>query len=346
MQKQRESIAREYVSHIANIKNDEGESLVEFPENFAEIVRATVDGARNLEELKEKGMASDAEIERFIRQQITTSLKTQEEKEVDTQQRKKEEEEDPYKKEKEKIKELDRILAAKEREYRERKNAEKMRRLQDLEDLGEEEISVENIDRIFLTEHNKRKSRLSATASTTRAAAAEKNEDKLNATKPKLKSNNTNAQGHIKKNIENAFNKNRDLNTFTKLTPEDQKRLEELMGVIDGTLDGAGPEDELMRNAVPNPYDSSYGVGERMAEIDRRIAAYGVGERIERLGDMIDYSKLPKEKSLREQAERRALQDRNENINRRLMEINNRERLHEVVDSQTVLVREEVMKDF
>ncbi len=143
MQKQRQSIAREYVSHIANIKDEEGESLVEFPENFAEIVRNTVDGARNLEELKEKGMASDAEIERFIRQQITTSLKTEEEKKVDTQQKKKEEEEDPYKKEKEKIKELDRILAAKEREYRDRKNAEKMRRLQDLEDLGEEEISVE-----------------------------------------------------------------------------------------------------------------------------------------------------------------------------------------------------------
>ena len=50
---------------------------------------------------------------------------------------------DPYKKEKEKIKELDRVLAAKEREYRERKNAEKIKRLQDLEDLGEEEISVE-----------------------------------------------------------------------------------------------------------------------------------------------------------------------------------------------------------
>jgi len=174
--------------------------------------------------------------------------------------------------------------------------------------------------------------------------AAEKNEDKLNATKPKLKPNATNAQGHIKKNIENAFNKNRDLNTFTKLTPEDQKRLEELMSVIDGTLDGAGSEDQLMRDAVPNPYDSSYGVGERMAEIDRRIAAYGVAERIERLGDMIDYSKLPKEKSLREQAERRALQDRNENINRRLMEINNRERLNEVVDEQTVLALVEQLR--
>jgi len=116
------------------------------------------------------------------------------------------------------------------------------------------------------------------------------------------------------------------------------------MSVIDGTLDGAGSEDQLMRDAIPNPYDSSYGMGERMAEIDRRMAAYGVSERVAQLGDMIDYNKLPKEKSLREQAERRALQDRNENINQRLMDINNKERLNEVVDSQTVLALVEQLR--
>jgi len=341
MQKQRESIAREYVQHIKESKTEDGENLVDFPANFAEIVKATVDEARTMEELKEKGMVNEGEIQNFIREQITTGLKTQEENK--TSETKKKEEEDPYKKEKEKIKELDRILAAKEREYRERKNAEKMKRLQDLEDLGEEEeISVENIDRIFLTEHNKRKSRLSAVPSSRPDTKnTEKTEDKLNATKPKLQAN---AKGHIKKNIENAFNRNRDTSTLTKLTPEDQKRLEELMSVIDGTLDGAGSEDQLMRDAIPNPYDSSYGMGERMAEIDRRMAAYGVSERVAQLGDMIDYNKLPKEKSLREQAEKRALQDRNENINQRLMDINNKERLNEVVDSQTVLALVEQLR--
>ena len=75
-----------------------------------------------------------------------------------------------------------------------------------------------------MTEHNKRKSRISVTASSRpETKNAEKNEDKLNATKPKLQSN---AKGHIKKNIENAFNRNRDTSTGTKLTPEDQRRLE------------------------------------------------------------------------------------------------------------------------
>ena len=53
---------------------------------------------------------------------------------------------------------------------------------------------------------------------------------------------------------------------------------------------------------------------------------------------------MPKEKSLREQAERRALQDRNENINQRLMDINNKERLNEVVDEQTVLALVEQLR--
>lgn len=57
---------------------------------------------------------------------------------------------DPYAKEKEKIRELDRILAQKEREIRIKKETEKMQRLQEIQDFDEEEMSMDKYKYTFL----------------------------------------------------------------------------------------------------------------------------------------------------------------------------------------------------
>lgn len=50
---------------------------------------------------------------------------------------------DPYAKEREKIRELDRVLAEKEKVYRLKKDIERQKRLQDLSELDESDISTE-----------------------------------------------------------------------------------------------------------------------------------------------------------------------------------------------------------
>lgn len=85
-QKEIELIAQDYVNHILNAKTDTGEALVEFPRNFQEIVDNTVEETKTMEELRDKGIVSDAGIQRFIQEQVRTSLnkvqKRKEEKEV------------------------------------------------------------------------------------------------------------------------------------------------------------------------------------------------------------------------------------------------------------------------
>lgn len=85
-QKEIEMIAKDYVNHILNAKTDTGETLVHFPNNFQEIVDNTVEETKTMEELRDKGIVSDAGIQMFIQDQVRTSLnqmqKKKEEKEV------------------------------------------------------------------------------------------------------------------------------------------------------------------------------------------------------------------------------------------------------------------------
>ncbi len=74
IQKERENAALEYVSHLSNLRSETGENLVEFPENFEDIVKSTVEEARTMEDLKEQGIIQGNEIERFIREKITSDL--------------------------------------------------------------------------------------------------------------------------------------------------------------------------------------------------------------------------------------------------------------------------------
>lgn len=108
-----------------------------------------------------------------------------------------------------------------------------------------------------MTEHQKRKSRASTSRSQIQSATKQP-EEKVEPMKPKIPT----GKSHVKKNIENAFSKKKE-GSLSKLTESDQRRLEELMSVIEATLDDKESEENAMRIAVPNPYDSSYGEGER-----------------------------------------------------------------------------------
>ena len=109
-----------------------------------------------------------------------------------------------------------------------------------------------------MTEQHKRKSRLSTSSKSQIQSTKSQAEEKVEPIKPNIPI----GKSHIKKNIETAFSKTKE-SLLSKLTEADQKRLEELMSVIEATIDGNGSEEEAMRKAVPNPYDSSYGEGER-----------------------------------------------------------------------------------
>ena len=74
---------------------------------------------------------------------------------------KKEEEVDPYQKEREKIKELDKILAEKENSYREMKYREKMRKLNDSRSDDLSQASVDETNKFFITEYKKKSKRMS-----------------------------------------------------------------------------------------------------------------------------------------------------------------------------------------
>jgi len=81
VQREREDAARDYVNHLSSFRTEEGESLVHFPENFDAIVRATIEEAKSMEDLKDKGIVSENEIEKFIREQLATCFKQQQQSE-------------------------------------------------------------------------------------------------------------------------------------------------------------------------------------------------------------------------------------------------------------------------
>jgi len=109
-----------------------------------------------------------------------------------------------------------------------------------------------------LTEHQKRKSRLPSSRSETKSLIQQV-EEKTEPIKPKIPT----GKSHIKKNIDAAFTKTKE-GLLSKLSEADKNRLEELMSAIEMTIDGNASEEEALRRAIPNPYDSTYGEGERL----------------------------------------------------------------------------------
>lgn len=151
MQRQQdtEKIMRDYLEHVKNKKDESGKNLVVLPKNFDDIIEMAIGEQKGQEELAERGLLAEdnSQISNF--QEIISKMIQEEVKEptkevldyIKSQYL----QTDPYYKEKQKIKELDRVLAEKEKEYRARKNIQKMKKLTESQNQSIDDLSIDDM---------------------------------------------------------------------------------------------------------------------------------------------------------------------------------------------------------